>query len=238
MNGDGYSDVVVGAPYYDSGQADEGMAYLYLGSSLGLLATPAWTAEGDQSGANLGRSVRTAGDVNGDGYSDVIVGVDGYANSPVYGRACVYFGSTAGLSSAPTWIAEGDQSGSRFGWCVDSAGDVNGDGFSDVIVGAHYYDNGEYDEGAAFVFHGGPSGPNWVTNWYAKGVQADEYFGDSVASAGDVNGDGFGDIIFGAPVTIVKGEGLCCIRAGPQGQPAHHPGKPPAKELGALTGIV
>ncbi len=199
VNGDGYSDVVVGAPYYDSGQADEGMAYLYLGSSLGLLATPAWTAEGDQSGANLGRSVRTAGDVNGDGYSDVIVGVDGYANSPVYGRACVYFGSTAGLSSAPTWIAEGDQSGSRFGWCVDSAGDVNGDGFSDVIVGAHYYDNGEYDEGAAFVFHGGPSGPNWVTNWYAKGVQADEYFGDSVASAGDVNGDGFGDIIFGAP---------------------------------------
>ena len=69
MNGDGYSDVLVGARLFDNGQSDEGRAFLYLGSASGLAAGAAWTAEPDQAGARLGQSVADAGDVNGDGYA-------------------------------------------------------------------------------------------------------------------------------------------------------------------------
>jgi hypothetical protein len=74
VNGDGYADVIVGAPYYDNGETDEGRAYVYHGSSSGLSATANWTAESNQASAYFGYSVSTAGDVNGDGYADVIVG--------------------------------------------------------------------------------------------------------------------------------------------------------------------
>ena len=80
MNGDGYSDVIVGAPYYDFGQANEGRRLRLSRVGPSGLSTAAWTAEGDQADAYFGYSVGTAGDVNGDGYSDVIVGASGYNN--------------------------------------------------------------------------------------------------------------------------------------------------------------
>ena len=100
VNGDGYSDVIVGAPRYDNGQTDEGRAFVYHGSAAGLAPPPAWTAEGNQAGADFGGSVATAGDVNGDGYSDVIVGAPVYDNGQTdEGRAFVYHGSAAGLGA-------------------------------------------------------------------------------------------------------------------------------------------
>ena len=77
MNGDGFSDVIVGADRYDNGQTDEGRAFVYLGSRGRARDRAAWTAESNQAGAHFGDSVATAGDVNGDGYSDVIVGAPG-----------------------------------------------------------------------------------------------------------------------------------------------------------------
>lgn len=73
-----YSDVIVGARYYDNGQTDEGMAFVYHGFALGLNATVDWTAESNQAGAQFSSSVSSPGDVNGDGYSDVIVGAYKY----------------------------------------------------------------------------------------------------------------------------------------------------------------
>jgi hypothetical protein len=71
---DGYGDVIVGARSFDNGETDEGRAFVYLGSASGLATTAAWTAESNQAGAYFGQSVASAGDVNGDGYGDVIVG--------------------------------------------------------------------------------------------------------------------------------------------------------------------
>jgi hypothetical protein len=102
------------------------------------------------------------------------------------------------LSTTPDWTAESNQAGAQFGFSVASAGDVNGDGFSDVIVGAWLFDNGETDEGRAFVYHGSASGLSTTPNWTAESNQAGAWFGYSVASAGDVNGDGFSDVIVGA----------------------------------------
>ncbi|MFH0980802.1 MAG: integrin alpha [Planctomycetota bacterium] len=199
VNSDGYSDVIVGAPDYNNGQSDEGRAFVYHGSASGLSAAANWTAEGNQDGANFGTSVATAGDVNGDGRSDVIVGAPYYDNGqPDEGRAFVYHGSASGLSAAASWTAESDQASARFGYSVSTAGDVNGDAYDDVIVGAYSYDNGGTDEGRAFVYHGSASGLGAAANWTAESDQDGAYFGASVATAGDVNGDGYGDVIVGA----------------------------------------
>ncbi|MBN2005368.1 MAG: FG-GAP repeat protein [Anaerolineae bacterium] len=199
VNGDGYSDVIVGAYRYDNGETDEGRAFVYHGSATGLSADPAWTVESNQAGAYLGVSVAAAGDVNGDGYGDVIVGVYQYDNGEAdEGQARVYLGADAGLSLAPDWVSEGDQAEALFGYSVATAGDVNGDGYSDLIVGALKYDNVETDEGRAFVYHGAASGLAEAPVWTVEGDQDDAWFGESVATAGDVNGDGYSDVIVGA----------------------------------------
>ncbi|GAX59205.1 hypothetical protein SCALIN_C01_0136 [Candidatus Scalindua japonica] len=199
VNGDGYSDVIVGAPFYDNGEKNEGMVFMYLGSSSGLSINADWTAESDQEAALMGRLVSTAGDVNGDGYSDVIVGVHEYDNGEIdEGLAIVYLGSSTGLSMTGDWSAEGNQNRAIFGRSVSTAGDVNGDGYSDIIVSAPFYDNGESQEGKVFVYMGSPAGLGTTADWKAEGGQTSAYFGISATTAGDVNGDGFGDVIVGA----------------------------------------
>ena len=201
VNGDGYSDVIVGAPYYDNGETNEGRAFVFHGSAAGLAATAAWSTESNQVDANFGFAVATAGDMDGDGYSDVIVGAPNYDNGqPDEGRAYVYCGSSAGLSSTARWTGESNQASSSFGRTVGSAGDIQGDGYSDIIVGAHYYDNTLTNEGAAFAYHSDgryyPASPSWS----AYGNQASALFGFSVGTAGDVNGDGYSDVVVGAPL--------------------------------------
>jgi hypothetical protein len=198
VNGDGYDDVIVVSSAYDGAEIDEGLAAVFLGSSSGLAAAPAWIAGSDQVDGSLG-SGGTAGDVNGDGYDDVILGAAFYDNGQVdEGRAFVYHGSPAGLSSTSAWTAEVNQAQAAFGISVGTAGDVNGDGYDDVVVGALWFDNGQTDEGRAFVYHGSPSGLAGSPSWIAESNQADANFGVAVSLAGDVNGDGYGDVIVGA----------------------------------------
>ena len=200
VNGDGFDDVIMGAPYYDGGQVDEGRAYVFHGSATGLHSTPDWTFESDQAGALLGDSVWTAEDVNGDGFDDVIVGANLYDDGQVdEGRAYVFHGSPTGLSPTPNWIAEGDQAGASFGEFVWRAGDVNGDGFGDVIIGAPAWDDTLYlDEGKAFAYYGSPTGLGPTPSWMAVPNQSGARFGQAVSTAGDVNGDGFADVLVGA----------------------------------------
>ncbi|MBK9226722.1 MAG: FG-GAP repeat protein [Ignavibacteria bacterium] len=199
VNGDGYSDVIVGAYNFDNVQTQEGAAFVFHGSANGLSTFSSWNAEGNQASAEFGNSVSTAGDVNGDGYSDVIVGAFLYDNGQTdEGISFVYYGSASGLSLTSNWTAEGNQAYVSFGSSVSTAGDVNGDGFSDVIVGAYGFTNGQSEEGAAFVYHGSASGLSLTSNWNAEGNQANASFGYSVTSAGDVNGDGYSDVIIGA----------------------------------------
>jgi hypothetical protein len=191
--------VIVGAPYFANGQSGEGVSFVYYGGASGLSATPAWTAESDQVSAGFGISVSTAGDVNGDGYSDVIVGAyyfDSGQNNE--GRSFVYYGGASGLSATPAWTAESDQANAWFGWAVSTAGDVNGDGYSDVIVGAPYFNNDQVSEGRSFVYYGSASGLSAAPAWTAESDRASAQFGWSVSTAGDVNGDGYSDVIIGA----------------------------------------
>ena len=149
VNGDGFDDFIVGASMFDNQQVNEGRAFFYNGSAGVPDVYPEWTAESDQTGALFGASVSGAGDVNADGYADVIVGAYQYNNK---GRAYVYLGSPIGLALTPTWTADGDQATAFFGGSVASAGDVNGSGYSAVIVGASQYHNPEDLEGRAYLY--------------------------------------------------------------------------------------
>ncbi|HXB42907.1 MAG TPA: VCBS repeat-containing protein, partial [Puia sp.] len=188
VNGDGYSDVVVGDA--------SGHAYIYLGSASGLSSSIATTLSG---GVNFGTSVASAGDVNGDGFSDVIVG-------DARGNAFVYLGSSSGLSAVPATTISG-LGAFGGGISVASAGDVNGDGFSDVVVSAVPSNNAYIYLGSAL----GLSGTIATTLHEATGN-----FGATVACAGDVNGDGFSDVVVGdaagkAYVFLGAGGGLSSV---------------------------
>jgi hypothetical protein len=145
--------------------------------------------------------VGTAGDVNNEGYDDVIVGAAHYMceNWPQSSRglAYVFHGSPSGVPLDPDWTKELVQTSAIFGWPVATAGDVNGDGCDDVVVGATGYDGDQTDEGAAFLYLGSEEGLGERHAWMAEGNQEGAEYG-SVASAGDVNGDGWPDIVAGA----------------------------------------
>ena len=213
VNGDSYSDIIVGAKnhtksvgihptthYYYAGKA-----FVFHGTSSGPSSTANWSVDVSQTSAYFGNSVASAGDVDNDGYDDVIIGAPGYSNGQTAeGRAFVYYGSSTGLSATAGWTAESDQANAQLGLSVASAGDVNDDGYSDIIVGAPYYDDGQTDEGAAFVWYGGSGGlgSNGTpanADWAAASDQAGAHLGFSVASALDVQGDGYADVIVGAP---------------------------------------
>jgi hypothetical protein len=203
VNGDGYSDIMVGASASDFGQPGEGVVLIYHGYSSGVDLNYKTLLQSDQSDANFGVSVASAGDVNGDGYSDVIIGSryhdKGQSNE---GVAIVYYGTSNGISTAaptaPT-LLEANIANAYFGSSVGGAGDVNGDGYSDVIVGAPYYSNGQNGEGKAFVFHGSPAGIKTTSSFSIEGDQTNVYLGSSVSGAGDINGDGYSDVLVAVP---------------------------------------
>jgi hypothetical protein len=166
---------------------------------------PDWITDALQQSAEYGYSVNSAGDVNGDGYQDVIIGATKYDNGvDKEGTAFVFYGNPQNLADQPSWQVGGGLSGARFGYSVSTAGDVNCDGFEDVIVGAPRYNDGQSEEGAAFVYYGSPAGLSTIPDWTVQGDLKTTHYGASVAGAGDVDGDGCDDVIVGAPLFLSR----------------------------------
>lgn len=194
VNGDGYDDVILGAKQYVNPSGDRGKVWLFLGSASGLALTPSWTAESSDPLVHVGVSAGAAGDVDHDGYDDVVVGGSVHANGNRFGRAYLYKGSATGLGSSPGWMVQATQPDSNFGGAVGTAGDVNGDGYADVVVGAPDY----FAAGGVSVYYGSATGPATTASWKVTSEQNNSHFGFSVGTAGDVNGDGYSDMIVGA----------------------------------------
>ena len=206
IDGDGYSDLVVGATYQDAPTHDEGAVYIFYGSHSGPSDEPdarldeAVGAEGGQFGSGVG-----TGDFNGDGFSDIVIGAS-YANKAP-GRAFLYLGGNPRLpprDTPPDSILENPEeiSQGRFGLTVASAGDVNADGFADILIGAPFRGG---RAGSAFVFQGRAEWDREGTEHDVEIANPDEDwgptadFGSRLAAAGDLNADGFSDIVIGSP---------------------------------------
>ena len=226
INGDGFDDVIVGAPY-----ADAGSSYVVFGNESGYPLGLKLADLNDSSGFVIngidefdesGRSVSGAGDVNGDGIDDLIIGARGAdPGTASEGQSYVVFGKEGGFpvrleltslvgGSDDGFVMNGVGIGDNSGRSVSSAGDVNGDGIDDVIVGAYRADPGlppRTDAGESYVVfgtsNGSPadfdlSGINGSNGFFLIGDQIGDFSGISVSGAGDINGDGFDDVIVGA----------------------------------------
>jgi len=221
INGDGFADIVIGAiggyPVYNQSKS-----YVVFGKAEGWNASFDLTTLNGSNGFNiqeiksfdyLGFSVSSAGDVNGDGFSDLIVSApDADPNGlNKAGEGYVVFGKASGwspnfdltqLNGSNGFTIKGINSSTRLGFSVSNAGDVNGDGFSDLIVGS-----GENATETYVVFGKASSWNANVNvanlngrNGFALTVNdAFNFFGSSVSGAGDINGDGFADLIVGSP---------------------------------------
>ncbi len=244
VNGDGYDDLIVGAPLNDDTDTNAGNAYVLFGSASGfgvdvggrqvvdlatLSAAQGFVIHGGAAADQAGFNVSSAGDVNGDGLDDLIVGApygdDGAANG---GEAYVVFGTASGfgtdvggrqvidlatLSAAQGFVIQDGVANDQAGFAVSSAGDINGDGFDDLLVGARYGSGGGVKAGDTYVLFGSASGFGTdvggrqvidlasLTAQQGFVIQGDAAYdraGASLAAAGDVNGDGFDDLIIGA----------------------------------------
>ena len=196
VNGDGYGDIASQSyhqsPYYY--QPGRYSLKIYLGSPGGPATTAQWTT----GARNLAAA---AGDVDGDGYSDLVVGDSSYPCGPYYcsewGVIYLYRGSAAGLSGAPDWRYESDRQDARLGQAVAMAGDLNGDGYDDVVAGAPSDYWSGYPTGQVLAFYGSPRGLAPVPHWIAQHGEGCYGFGDQLSLAGDVNGDGHDDLLAG-----------------------------------------
>ena len=204
VNGDGFSDLLIGAPLYDGTRVDNGRVSVFHGSMAGPATTASWvtsTAWYDTD-AEMGAAVGRAGDVNGDGYEDVIFGAPGAPLSTLsnVGMVEVWHGSATGLGGVASQVFLGSSAGDQLGAAVGTAGDVNGDGYADVVVGLPGAEAGAgtTDSGCVQVWHGSATGLPVTEDWSLCGSQGAAGYGTSVAG-GDLNGDGFTDLIVGAP---------------------------------------
>ncbi len=232
VNGDSIDDVIIGAFRASPNGTRSGSSYVVFGRSAGtpfasvislssLNGSSGFRLDGEAANHYSGRSVASASDVNGDGINDLIVGADGASpNGAVSGSSYVVFGrsgvqpfaSTINLSTITgsngfrlDGVTMGDRSGAR----VASVGDVNGDGLSDLIVGAYAADPNGTTSGSSYVVFGiaGVAPFSATTNlstldgsrgFRLDGVALDDRSGLAVATAGDVNGDGLSDLVIGA----------------------------------------
>ncbi|MFH1844029.1 MAG: integrin alpha, partial [bacterium] len=204
QNGDGFWELLVGAPNYNGNGQDDGRVYLWFGGTELPLAADL-VFNGDQN-EQFGSAVARIGDVNNDDHADFAVGAPAYQSVPKNGRVYVFFGGPS-LDTSPDVIIESPSTTSQFGRAVSAAGDFNGDLIDDLIVGAPFGDLAGADAGEVYVYYGRSSWPGTVSvpSRTFEGEFGGDNFGWSVADAGDFFDNGHDCVVIGAPLSDTHG---------------------------------
>jgi hypothetical protein len=190
VDGDGHPDAIVGAPDNANAGPDGGMVRMFSGRDGSVIRS----IDGPTANDRFGRSVGGGGDADADGYDDVVVG------APVeFGTGTAHV--LSGRNGSSIWRFNGDAIGDEFGHSVAFVGDVDGDGFADIAVGAHLNANSGPNGGLVRVFSGRTGNPLYTVD----APSADDRFGYSVRGAGDVDLNGVPDVLVGAPVEFGTG---------------------------------
>jgi hypothetical protein len=214
INGDGIDDFIIGAPDAQPHGSTSGSAYVIFGTTGGfpsninlsaLNGSNGFSIDGPSNATFAGESVASAGDVNGDGFDDVIVATETGKAYLIYGHGGS-FPSNVNLSTINGTNGFVMTSATHDNWSVAGAGDVNGDGYADLLIGSQADPNGN-NYGAGFLVLGGPSEAASINldslaagqGFKIPGVVQPGKAGTSIAFAGDLNGDGYADIVIGAP---------------------------------------
>ena len=209
-DGDGTVDYLIGAPGQDSGISDGGAVYFVNGTQTGavVLSSADGRLLGDQSGGNAGAAVDFVGDLNEDGYADLMVGAPSGATGGG-GAAYLVYGPFSGDESLADaeGISLGTGSQEQVGFAVANAGDVDADGSTDLLVGAPTVDGNARDSGVAVLFYGGWTGTVEVGDQTDRfeGDVANAQVGTSFLGGLDLDSDGYGDLLLGASKTSASG---------------------------------
>ncbi len=214
-DGDGLEDVLIGAAVADtSGNSDNGAAFLFRGPLTGMLDTVSGSDarfDGEADGDHAATSVDGVGDWNGDGLDDVAIGAYLHDAGPLSGAGAAYvavapFAGPLDLGSAYLRMY-GSSADDNLGLPVADLGDVDGDGADDLGAGASHADGGATDGGAAYLVLAGSNGVLASTEAARKiyGANAVDSAGSGLATAGDVDHDGKGDLLVGAPLADFGG---------------------------------
>ena len=199
FNADGYSDVIISAPYEMSTLTEEGRVSLWFGASTGLANAPSSTVWGGSTQAFCGQSLAFVGDVNGDLYADVLIGSPSYHDAIVErGRAKLHLGNTTGLGAGLTVPDANPGAADEFGLVVASLGDLDGDGYPDFGVRGNHLPIGD---GRIAIFAGGPTGLEPMDTISPGSLEGFAY---SFSTSGDVDGDGRSEILVGSALADVQ----------------------------------
>lgn len=189
---DGFEDLAIGAPSDAAGETD-GYVRLYRGSSSGLSTEPAWTRRGPAADTHYGKTL-AASDVNGDGHPDLAIGYE----TDYRGRVDIYHAAGRTFSPGPERTlneAASSNTLSYFAKSLTAAGDVDGDGYGDLLVGEPNYQK----TGRALLYRGGANGLAAEPAWTKVGSSEGGDFA-AAAAAADVDADGTPDIVVGEPL--------------------------------------
>ena len=213
VNADGFGDFAVGAPRTTAGEV-----WVYFGGDT-VDDVPDLILTGVAEDSRFGNAIAGTGNVDGNPGNDILVGAPLLTEGHLWqGGAYLFSGGTA-LDSLPDWTATGAGAGDQFGHAVAAAGDFNGDGHTDLGVGAPYENLGAaVDVGAAYLYHGGP-GLDSAADFSLTGDFAEDNLGFSVAGAGDVSGSGFGHLLVGVPGRDDPGADSGLVVVIPGGEP-------------------